>query len=121
MKKLSLVLTLFIAVATTVNAQDQKAGTAKGTATEKAEVKPAEAIAKKQTEELDKLVSLSDAQKQDIYNMNLTLAHRSEIIRTGGGADKEKTLAGIEEFRVNTLMQKLNDEQAAKYKAATRK
>ena len=121
MKKLTVVLALFIATATSVNAQDQKVTADKAAESAKAEVKPAEAIAKKQTDELDKLVGLTDAQKQDIYNMNLTLAHRSEIIKAGGGADREKTLAGIEEFRVNTLMQKLNDEQAAKYKAATRK
>jgi hypothetical protein len=121
MKKLTLVLTLFIAAATTVNAQDQKASADKATASAKAEVKPAESLAKKQTEELDKLVGLTDVQKQDIYNMNLTLAHRSELIKASDGADKEKTLKGIEEFRQNTVMQKLTDEQAAKYKAAIKR
>jgi hypothetical protein len=121
MKKLSLLLALFVTTVTTVNAQDKKAGTATATAAVNADVKPTEAIARKQTDEMDRLVGLSDVQRQDIYNMNLTIAHRAATIKASNSPDKEKVLKEIENFRISTLMQKLNDEQVAKYKAAEAK
>ena len=118
MKKLSLVLALFMAALGTVNAQDNKSASAAANATAKKEVKATEATARRQTDELDRLVGLTDSQKESVYNMNLTLAHRAEIINNGGSADKAKVLKEIETFRETTIMQQLNDEQRAKYKAS---
>lgn len=118
MKKLSLILALFMAAATAVSAQGNKSSTATASTTVSIEVKGTETTARQQTDALDRLVGLTDAQKESVYNMNLTLAHRAEIINKGESADKAKVLKEIETFRETTIMQQLNDEQRAKYKAS---
>ena len=118
MRKLPLILALFMAASATVNAQDNKSKSA-ATATVKAEANATEMTARRQTDALDKIVNLSDSQRETIYNMNLTLAHRTQIINNSEASDKARALKDIETFRETSMMQHLNEEQRAKYRAAT--
>ena len=120
MKKLALSITLFLGMYTSVNAQNQ--GTTSSSVsvpiTMKVEAQQHESLAKQQTEAIDKIVGLSDDQKAKIYDLNLSLAKRTEIVQNGDQQNKDALLKEIDANRINMVFQQLTNEQAAKYKAS---
>lgn len=120
MKKLALSITLFLGMYTSVNAQNQ--GTTSSSVsvpiTMKVEAQQHESLAKQQTEAIDKIVGLSDDQKAKIYDLNLSLAKRTEMVQNGDQQDKDALLKEIDANRINMVFQQLTNEQAAKYKAS---
>ena len=118
MKKLVLVFTLFIAAGISAQAQEMKVKTDGQKVKIKGEVGNYEAVANRETEKLDKLVNLTAEQKTAINSINLSLARRSEIVNANNADNKQELLQQLENARTNMYMQKLTDEQAAKYKAS---
>ena len=105
---------------TTVNAQNQ--GTTSSSVsvpiTMKVEAQQHESLAKQQTEAIDKIVGLSDDQKAKIYDLNLSLSKRTEMVQNGDQQNKDALLKEIDANRINMVFQQLTNEQAAKYKAS---
>ena len=120
MKKLVLVFTLFIGAVSFAQAQDKKTTTTT-TSTTRTETRSYEAVAARETDKLDKIVKLTPDQKTAINSINLSLARRAEMVNANGGENKQELLTQLENARVNMYMQKLTDEQAAKFKASTSK
>jgi hypothetical protein len=125
MKKIALVFTLFMGVVFSSQAQDQKVKVdAKDqtvkvkTSGTKTETISYEAVADKETEKLDKIVKLTPEQRTAINSINLSLARRQEIVNTNSAPNKQELLQQLENARMNMYLQKLTDEQAAKYKAS---
>ncbi len=120
MKKIALSIALFLGMFTTVNAQNQ--GTTSSSVsvpiTMKVEAQQHESLAKQQTEAIDKIVGLSDDQKAKIYDLNLSLSKRTEMVQNGDQQNKDALLKEIDANRINMVFQQLTNEQAAKYKAS---
>ena len=120
MKKLALSIALFLGMYTTVNAQNQgtRSSSVSVPITMKVEAQQHESLAKQQTEAIDKIVGLSDDQKAKIYDLNLSLSKRTEMVQNGDQQNKDALLKEIDANRINMVFQQLTNEQATKYKAS---
>jgi hypothetical protein len=124
MKKIALVFTLFLGAVFSSQAQDQKVKvdakdqTVKVKTSAGKETISYEDVANRETEKLDKLVKLTADQRTAINSINLSLARRYEIVNANNADNKQELLQQLENARTNMYMQKLTDEQAAKYKAS---
>lgn len=107
MRKLALLLTLFIGAATVTQAQDRSK-----------DASPYAAAANAETEKLDKIVQLTEAQKEQIYKINVSLAERTAILASSDSPDKESLTKEVETYRARMYKQTLTPEQAKKYEAA---
>lgn len=115
MKRIILLAALFTGIITAANAQDKKISE-----TSQQEASSLNAIAKQETDKLDKIVSLSADQRVAIQRVNLSLAHRMQTVKANSPqAEQDRVSKELDNVRTNLYLQHLTAEQQAKYKSYT--
>ncbi|MDF3077610.1 MAG: hypothetical protein K0S09_1499 [Sphingobacteriaceae bacterium] len=119
MKKSFLGAILFLGLATAVSAQENKQGEKREHSKERAQASP-EDRAQHMTDALAKRLSLSDAQKKQVYAINLENAQAMEKAHASSDkskASKEDFSKRAEAYRANEakILSVLNDSQKAEY------
>ncbi|HRO42005.1 MAG TPA: hypothetical protein PL009_04190 [Flavipsychrobacter sp.] len=115
MKKLALVLALFVGVATTTSAQEAKT-LPKWAQPQNEADKPAVERAKAKTQNMVKSLKLDEKQELIVLEINVGLERRIATLENYTGADKQNELQMIEERRTEMMSHYLTPKQLDNYK-----
>lgn len=114
MKKLALVMSLFLGAVTVSYAQDAKPLPRFAQPQNEAD-KPVVAQAITQTEEMAKSLKLSEDQKTTVLEINIGIARRVAAINNSTDPDKQTKLAEAEQARMGMLERHLSPKQYDNY------
>jgi len=117
MKKLALVLALFVGVATTSTAQESKKELPRWAQAQDAADKPAVEKAISKTNDMVKSLKLDEKQELIVLEINVGLERTLAKMASYNGADKQDQLNKVEERRVEMFSHYLTPKQLDAYKA----
>jgi len=120
MKKLALVLTLFVGAATVASAQDAKPVPSFAQPKNEAE-KPVMAKAQAETDEMVKTLKLDDKQALTILEINTSMERRLASIQNSDASDKKEQIERVEKARMDYYAKYLTPKQFDTYKRKTGK
>lgn len=115
MKRIALVMALFVCGATAVSAQDAKSVPSFAQPRNEAD-KPAVQKAKADTDEMVRTLKLDDKQAATVLEINVGIERRAAALANYSGADKQQKLDELQQARMEMLGRYLNEKQMGNYR-----